>query len=71
MLAVYSEDNMLHDPEQYVSRGMFVPARESPDRARELLAAVREGRHEVIAPRDHGLEPLAAVHDARRRRLRL
>lgn len=63
MLAVYSEDNMLHDPEQYVSRGMFVPARESPDRARELLAALQDGRHDIVSPRDHGIEPLATVHD--------
>ena len=62
MLAVYSGDNMLHDPEQYVSRGVFVPARESPQRATELLAALQDGGHPVIAPRSFGLAPLLAVH---------
>lgn len=64
MLAIYSDDNMLHDPEQYVSRGVFVPARESPQRATELLAALQDGGHPVTAPRSFGLAPLLAVHDA-------
>ena len=64
MLAVYSDDNMLHAPEHYVSRGIFVPARESPERATELLGALRDGGHDVIAPKDHGLAPIEAVHDA-------
>ena len=62
MLAVYSEHTRLHDPEQYVSRGVFVPARESPQRATELLAALQDGGHSVAAPRSFGLPPLLAVH---------
>ena len=64
MLAVYSEDNMLHDPEQYFSFGRLVPARESPRRATELLAALHDGGHRVIAPRPFGTAPLLGVHDA-------
>ncbi len=64
MFAAYSEDNRLHDPAQYVSRGVFVTARESPQRATELLAALYDGGHAVSAPRPFGLAPLAAVHDA-------
>lgn len=63
MLAVYSDDNMLHDPEQYISRGIFVPARELPQRATELLAALKDGGHAISAPRTFGLAPLMAVHD--------
>ena len=64
MLALYAEDNTLHDPEQYVSRGIFVPARESPQRATELLAALQDAGHGVSAPRSFGLTPLLAVHGA-------
>ena len=63
MFAVYSDDNRLHDPEQYVSRGVFVAARESPQRATELLAALHDGGHPVLEPRRFGLAPLEAVHD--------
>ena len=63
MFAVYSEDNMLHDPEQYVSRGIFVAARELPERATELLAALHDGGHTIAKPRRFGPAPLEAVHD--------
>jgi acetoin utilization deacetylase AcuC-like enzyme len=62
MLCVYSEDNQLHNPEQYISRGVLIPARESPQRATELLAALEYGRHTIVAPRDFGREALLSVH---------
>ena len=64
MLASYAEDNMLHDPERYVSRGIFVPARELPERVTELLAALRDTGQSVSAPRSFGLAPILAVHDS-------
>ncbi len=64
MIAVYSEDNQLHRPETYSTRGTTIPARESPQRASELLLALHDGGHEVVRPRDHGFDRLQTVHDA-------
>lgn len=62
MLSVYSDDNRLHDPEQYIARGVLIPARESPQRATELLAALQDGGHRIVAPRDFGRAALLGVH---------
>ncbi len=63
MISVYSDDNQSHDPDSYLTRGIPIPARESPRRADELLLALRDGGHEIVAPRDHGVDLLKAVHD--------
>ncbi|AMJ60713.1 histone deacetylase family protein [Bosea sp. PAMC 26642] len=64
MLCVYSSDNQLHDPVAYIRRGIPIAARESPQRAGELLKAIEDGRHRVVAPRDFGRAALLDVHDA-------
>lgn len=52
----------LHDPSGYLVDGVMQPNPEQPERMERLLAGVAAGGHEVIAPVDHGLAPLAAVH---------
>ncbi|MDX1711028.1 MAG: histone deacetylase family protein [Rhodovibrionaceae bacterium] len=64
MQTVYSDDHRSHAPKREMTDGDLVPAFEKPERADMVLAAVREaGLGEILAPKDFGLEPLAAVHD--------
>ena len=65
MLAVYSDDNALHDPDHFISRGVKIAVRELPERANQLLAALRDGAHEIRTPRDFGRDALLSVHDPR------
>jgi len=65
MLAVYSDDNALHDPDHFISRGVKIAVRESPERASQLLAALHDGAHEIRKPRDFGRDALLSVHDPR------
>jgi acetoin utilization deacetylase AcuC-like enzyme len=65
MLSVYSDDNALHDPDHFISRGVKIGVRESPERASQLLAALHDGAHEIRKPRDFGRDALLGVHDPR------
>ncbi|TDR94768.1 histone deacetylase family protein [Enterovirga rhinocerotis] len=64
MLVVHSPASLLHDPSGYFRRGQTV---EHPEQARRysiLRDAVAEAGHRLGEPRDHGLAPITAVHDA-------
>lgn len=65
MLVVYAEEQARHHPRFFIARGQIRPCPEVPRRAEMLLAAVRAGGHEVVAPAAYGLQPCAAVHTAR------
>src|SRR4051794_12395249 len=65
MLSVYSDDNALHDPDHFISRGVKIGVRESPERASQLLAALHDGAHEIRKPRDFGRDALLGVHEER------
>jgi acetoin utilization deacetylase AcuC-like enzyme len=62
MQVVYHEAQRRHDPRHFLVNGAPQPSPEVPGRIDALLAAAKEGGHQVVAPRDHGLAPLAAVH---------
>ncbi|HWX49373.1 MAG TPA: histone deacetylase family protein [Roseomonas sp.] len=62
MLVTYSEAQALHIPRPYVLRGVLTAPREIPERAEQLLAAVRAANHPVRAPRSFGRAPLRGVH---------
>jgi acetoin utilization deacetylase AcuC-like enzyme len=59
---VFDERQLAHDPQTFIVRGRIQRCPDRPERAKVLLAAAREAGHEVIAPHDFGLAPLAAVH---------
>jgi acetoin utilization deacetylase AcuC-like enzyme len=53
-----------HDPPHEVDLGRVVrPVYERPARAERLRAALVEAGHPLVAPTDHGLAPVLAVHD--------
>jgi acetoin utilization deacetylase AcuC-like enzyme len=62
MQVVYHEAQRRHDPRHFLVNGAPQANPEVPGRIDALLASAKEGGHQVVAPRDHGLAPLAAVH---------
>jgi acetoin utilization deacetylase AcuC-like enzyme len=63
MLAFHHPDSALHAPKQFFRRGKLIPAPESPDRYRVLLASLAAGGHALREAVDQGIAPIAAVHD--------
>lgn len=65
MRIVYTDRHRLHNTDQVLQNGQPFLTEEVPARAEEILKAVRAaGLGDVIAPIDHGLDPILAVHDA-------
>lgn len=60
MRAFFSSHQLDHSPAAELHNGSFVPYAEVPARARTILAAIGGAE----APVDHGMAPIAAVHDA-------
>lgn len=50
-------------PKYELELGRFVPFKESPARVESILSSLRERNiGEIVAPKDFGLAPIAAVH---------
>ena len=66
MQTVYSEKHRRHDARGELIDGALRPPFECPERAELVLAAVQAADlGPVIGPAEHGIEPLARVHDER------
>ncbi|MEO0417318.1 MAG: histone deacetylase family protein [Pseudomonadota bacterium] len=59
MLTVYSENQTAHAPLRELNNGEWMDFAESPARLGSILDKVPK----VIAPKDHGIKPILAVHD--------
>jgi acetoin utilization deacetylase AcuC-like enzyme len=65
VITVYSSDHRLRDARTELYGGELVRPFECPERAEIVLERVRRvALGEVIAPTEHGLEPVLRVHDA-------
>ncbi|MGP5371770.1 histone deacetylase family protein [Psychrobacter alimentarius] len=63
-MKIYSHENqMLHHPQSYFSRGKMRQPQEKPERLTELLKAPQALGLTVITAKDVGVEPILAVHD--------
>ncbi|WP_110597570.1 histone deacetylase family protein [Salinicola lusitanus] len=62
MKTFFHDDQLLHQPQTYFSRGKMRKPQEVRDRAEHLLAAARRLGFQVQAPTDQGVGPLRAVH---------
>lgn len=62
MKTFFHDDQLLHQPQTYFSRGRLRQPQEVPDRAEHLLGAARRLDFDVRSPQDHGVAPLRAVH---------
>lgn len=65
MITVFDPVQRQHDPQFFLSSGAPQPCPEQPARIDALLAGVAALGGPVLAPRDHGLEPILAVHPQR------
>jgi acetoin utilization deacetylase AcuC-like enzyme len=63
MLTFFHPEQLLHHPRSYFSRGQMRTPQEVPERAARLVAAARALDFDVLEPGDHGMTPIAAVHD--------
>jgi acetoin utilization deacetylase AcuC-like enzyme len=61
MLIFCSPLQALHLSQQFMRRGRFVPTRDTPERAANILAALREAGHAIHQAPPHGIAPVAAV----------
>ena len=64
MKAVYSEQHRSHDPQFFLVRGIVKRTTEQPERADRLLAGLKAGKHQLVAPTAFGGGPRARVHSA-------
>jgi len=65
MHTVYSEQHKLHRTDGVLIEGYPLNSQEVPDRAETILETIRQAAlGPVVAPVDHGLAPIGAVHDA-------
>jgi len=65
MITIYSEKHRLRNAKTELFGGVLVPPYENPSRADIVLARVNsEKLGDVIAPREFGMEPVLALHDA-------
>lgn len=63
MKAAYTDMHTRHAPAEITLRGLIAANLEVPGRAEHLLHALQAGGHEIVAPRDFGMEPILAIHD--------
>lgn len=57
-----AERQRAHSPRHFLVNGARQPNPEVPERLDRLLQAVSTGAHDIAAPADHGIGPIAAVH---------
>jgi len=62
MLVTYSDRHKLHSPRSVIYRGVAADYMEITERADALIDLVHKRGHEVKAPRDFGLAPIAKIH---------
>jgi len=62
MKAIFDDRQWRHDPQHFMTNGVIRPSPEQPERIARLTEGARAAGCHVIAPRDAGLGPVAAVH---------
>lgn len=64
VVAVYSPVHRRHAPTHEVNLGQLIPANEQPGRVERIRDALaNDGRFTIVAPSEHGVAPIEAVHD--------
>ncbi len=64
MKAVYTSAHLAHDVTHETVAGVAVPANEVAERAERIRDTLEDdGGFELVAPTEHGLDPILAVHD--------
>lgn len=64
MKAFLDERQRAHDPKHFMANGLVLPNPEQPRRIEVLKAGAEEAACTFVAPSDHGMGPIAAIHSA-------
>ena len=65
MITIYSEDHRKRDARSELYGGELIPPFEKPARMDYIIQRIHEtGLGDIVAPRDFGMDPLLALHDA-------
>ena len=64
MKAFFSEEQLLHTPQQFMRLGRISAPTDLPSRAHSLQGALAARGIAVQAPPDYGRQPLEAIHSA-------
>lgn len=62
MKAILDPRQSAHDPKHFMANGRILPNPEQPRRIEVLTAAAIAAGCDLVAPADHGLGPIAAIH---------
>ncbi len=62
MKVFHHPDSVRHDPARYFRRGAVIEHPEQAERYLRLRDAAASAGHELVVARDHGLDPIRAVH---------
>ena len=66
MKTFYSEKHKLRDAKTELFGGQLVQPFERPSRAQYIYDRISEvGLGPIVAPEDHGMDPILAIHDAK------
>ncbi|KAI7868461.1 hypothetical protein BDF14DRAFT_1793454 [Spinellus fusiger] len=64
MQVVYSDDCLLHNPENRLARGEFIASSETPSRLVSIKRFIDNNpEFDVVEPNDYGFEPIVAAHE--------
>jgi acetoin utilization deacetylase AcuC-like enzyme len=64
MKAVFDERQRLHDPQHFMANGVISRSPEQPERIDRLAEGAARAGCRMMAPADHGMAPIAAIHTA-------
>ncbi|MGE8636816.1 MAG: histone deacetylase family protein, partial [Achromobacter piechaudii] len=64
MKAFFSEEQLLHTPQQFMRLGRLSAPTDLPSRAESLQGALASRGIKVEAPSDYGRKPLDSIHSA-------
>lgn len=62
MKAVFDDRQYRHDPKHFMANGVVLPSPEQPARIDMLKSGATAAGCAFMAPKDHGMGPLAAIH---------
>jgi acetoin utilization deacetylase AcuC-like enzyme len=62
--AVFDDRQRRHDPQNFMANGVVSRSPEQPARIDRLLEGAAQAGCAMVAPEDHGLGPIAAIHSA-------
>ena len=63
MKAFFHSAQNQHHPRTYLTRGQMRAPQEIPERTKRILAGLESADVPVVEPDDHGMRPIALVHD--------